>query len=201
MIWRQLLVMKRWFGPLVIMLAVLPLGCAQQTSPQCTYVAQVDNDSHVDRYECSGIGTGTSTLIKIAKNRPNSELWVLEELENEQSTATPQTPTGVGFSGKHLDESTFQTRSNALVQMNGYTFSCNANDPNDRSKTCYWWGSAYPTTTVYESTKRLSSFGLTPNPDEGLTGQHMLTFKPRTLGPLMEVSGEGVIPGNEIDLH
>jgi hypothetical protein len=188
--------MKQWISILGRLLALLPLSCVEQTAMSCAPDERLYDG--VTRTSCRGIGPGHITLIKIDKFRANSELWVLEELDGRH-TAIPTTPTGVGFDGRFLNDADIHRRSQALIQMNGYTFSCDPADPSSRDNTCYRQGLSYPTTTVYESTKRLSNFELTPNPDLGISGQYMFTFKPRNQGPLLEVSPEGVVPLNETD--
>jgi hypothetical protein len=179
--------MNRWICILGSMLLLLPVGCTQQMAMGCSEPVPVDpNDLSVTKQECTGIGDGVSTLIRIHRARLNSEFWILEE-----PTATNTTPIGVGLDGRYLNDLDIQSRSRALAWMNGFTFNCWG-----PPKLCYGLPfQEYPVTTVYESTHRLSR-NSTDEDEHG--AQHLLSFGVRSLEKIpMELSGAGFEPEDD----
>lgn len=119
---------KRWLGLFGGLLALMQPGCMEQTSVSCTPGISIDLlHGMVSRQECTGVGMGPSTLIRIDAARPNSELWVMEE-----PTATPATPADGWWWGALLNNQQLLHRSQALVQINGFLFECGA------AQSCYW---------------------------------------------------------------
>lgn len=148
--------MKRWLGILGSMLALLPLGCIQQTNAVCGPPQSIDPIyGMVTMEECDGLGRGPATLIRIDPMRRNSELWVLEN-----PTATPSTPTDGWWYGQWLNDPTLLARSQALVQINGFTFACEAFD------WCYSnINKERPETRVFESTQQIGTRSSNVNHD------------------------------------
>ena len=172
----------------------LGLGCERQlptyvldserapVGPACESVScgppQPTGDPFITTQQC-GTGSRAATIVWIDRSRPNSEIWTIEEIDGSWTEATAQTHPETYLRGSKLDDETMWSRSQAAVQINGYTFDCALPGP-----FCYWLPiDERAMTQVYESTHQLSSNAFASNTPP--YPAHLVMFSP--VGPKIGV--------------
>lgn len=147
---------------LLVAAAVGAAGCSlfddtgverQQAGQICSpslFTAEASIDSYVHQYYCADPNNPSNLqrgvyVVTIDKQRPNSELWVMEEpLATSPADPSIRRP----LERFAINDPAILGRSRSLVQVNGFTFD---NGPGE---------TALPTTRTFESTYPIAPYAL-----------------------------------------